>query len=257
MTTFKMKRGWLLRQHASTLDKVPARVEQTLAWLTQLRKAALQDDVVILVPTDKDCGETAQSLTAAVQKNGFQRQVVILAVSGSPNTTVLNDGVAHLHQNDCTHVCIVSGKAQRFITTPVLVEIIDAVTGGAKVVGVAVDVELTNRIAAGFVLNTFAVWEINALLQAGGFTVEHDSSKGGVEEVAPLVGIVRNHPASIAVLIPKLDDLHPGLVIVDHDRLAAVRADKLERQNDILTRLQVDEEYLRPGLMRGYPKQLK
>jgi hypothetical protein len=230
------KYGTLLRVYTPKPEEVSGRVDRAVGYARQVAKIRgiipQVGKLIFLVPSEHDCGQTADALRARLFGEDAQ-ETIVLETSGHHSCETLNEGVAESERLGVTHAIIVSGKAMGYFT-PEILRSVDDMFGTVKlhVVGVATD-ELRDIVLAGRVQNTFAVWDIDALNEVGGF-----DAKNGVEEIAPLVRLCQlGKHRRIGVISP------PGgtLDIADSEtaraRHAEVMKTKIARQYDECQRL--------------------
>ena len=211
--------------------------------------------IVFLVPTDYDCGETANAISAAIKSEGdsLASRVVVYGAEGHHSCGALNELLALLLLADqVSHVAIVSNKAGAYMTPEIMRSAFAAIASGAKVVGVAMK-EMEAIVLSGRVQNTFAVWDLEALadLDVPGF-----DNEAGVEEIAPLIRLVRKYGKCIAVLessdgkldIRKSDD--------GKARHEEVMTTKVREQENEALRLGTEISFIQTGLMEGYPRKV-
>lgn len=242
--------GVLLRVYTPKPGEVPDRVDRAMAHVKSIRAVSAEfaalGRVALLVPSDHDCGETASALHRRLLAESMP-EVAVWALPGHHSCEVLNGGVKGLQGKE-THAIIISGKALSYLTPAAMRGIDQAFADGGLVAGVATD-ELRDIVLSGRAQNTFAAWDIDALLDVGGF----DSSKG-VEEIAPIARLVQKHGRCIA----PLDSAGGKLDIAQSDtaraRHAEVMATKLERQLAECARTASSFDEIRAGIMPGYPR---
>lgn len=179
---------------------------------------------------DHDCGESHNYLQSKLQRG--ERIELVHAVHDDLFCGVLNRGVVRLKTD---YGLIISGAAEQFLTIDFMEQAAAGFQAGAKVVGMAIK-EMQELVHAGAIANTCAIWETEELLAAGGFdhyaeqpfgpNANHNlytderlvghaqASDGetvrtypiaGVEEIIPLVRLVRKHGRCILPITPKGD----------------------------------------------------
>jgi len=135
-----------------------------------------------------------------------------------------------------------------YATKKVLQSADEAFESGAAVVGVVVD-ELESIILSGCVQNTFAIWDQSKF---PGFQTDL-----GVEEIDPLVRLVQEHGQCIAVLDPsEKPRLNVRKSADGAARHREVMETKLARQQQEVDRLGIDFDFIRSGILPGYPKKV-
>ncbi len=186
--------------------------------------------VEILVPMDdayaeKDCGETAPKLREAIKAKGWKNVFVSEVEKGDIFVIVLNYGNAKLLRAGCDYGIILSKEAEAYFTAEAAEDLVAAAEAGALAMGLAIT-ELTESIMQGRIANTFAMWDLVSLLQVSGFDLRSakpkkdaaikscaqawDSAKNfyvydnaGVEEIVPLIRLVRTFGPCIAPILPR------------------------------------------------------
>lgn len=237
--------GILVRVYTPKVEEVPKRVDRALAHVRQILAVsegfpALRR-VMLLVPRDYDCGGTYQALFDRIGAEGLRGRVGVYALSGYHSCEVLNQGLLEL-STDTSHALIVSGKAMPYLTLPALLAIDKAFTKGAKVAGLAVD-ELRDIVLEGRIQNTFAAWDVDALLGVGGF-----DCKTGVEEVAPLIRLVRKFGHCIAPIAVEGGTLDVHTSATAQARHEQVMKTKLDAQKAECERLEADFGFIRNAI---------
>ncbi len=183
------RRGIFLRSYAKTEAQL---AEVAKRALVSVRKAILCgfDRVLVVVPTDYDFGGTVASLTEAFQREGLRAEVC--PATGHHSGEALNQALRAV-SGDVEFVAIVSNKASEYLSFGVMDSAANLLLSGFDVVGVRIS-EL-DVVHAMPIENTMAFWNVQALLDVGGF-----DSVIGVEEVAPLARLIKKH-GKCAVLI--------------------------------------------------------
>lgn len=190
--------------------------------------------VEILIPVDsdyieKDCGETAAKLCAAISKRQWKGVFVSEVKHGDIFVGLLNYGMAKLLRNGCDYGIVLSKEAESYFTTEAAEDLLQAAEAGALAAGLAIT-ELTESIMQGRIANTFAIWHLMSLVQVGCFDLRSakakkeapiksraeawDSGKGhwsydlaGVEEIVPLIRLMRTFGPCIAPVLPRGDNV--------------------------------------------------
>ncbi len=231
------KVGALLRCFALESRLVDNAVALALASIERMLSVSVQgrqfvSRVLILVPMDeaytqKDCGETAGKLREAIKARGWNKSVLVHEVrhGGDMFVGILNYGMVKLLRSGCDYGIVLSKEAEAYFTSEAAEDLVSAVEAGAKVAGLAIT-ELTESVMQGRITNTFAMWDLEALGQAGNFDFRNaaprkeaqiksvaeawDSGKNfytynnaGVEEIIPLIQLVRMFGSCIAPILPR------------------------------------------------------
>lgn len=242
----------IVRSYTPKQDEVEDRAVRALKVARDAHKLTLTgapalNPITFLVPTDHDCGKTANAIREKIAEAALDR-VLIIEAYGHHSSEALNEAVFTLRDFQMARAVIISGKAASYLTEATLAAIGVAFAQGAKVVGVAVD-ELADIVCKGRVQNTFCAWDIPALVGVGVF-----DSKGGVEEIAPTVRLIKRYGPCVAVLTTEggnLNILQSETARARHDEVMRTKA---PRQQQEVERLGVDFAFLRSGIMPGYPR---
>lgn len=253
----KKKFGIILRSYAKNekdLDVAVFRAIKSIAYARELRNENTDEtffsEIVVLVPACQDCGSTALKILDGVDHLKAP-PVAVMSVDGNPSSDVLNSGIELLSDLGINYATIVSHKAMNALTIQNMDAIVEAFNNGAKVVGIAL-AELHDIVMQGRLQNTFCCWDIEALQDVGGF-----DSKIGVEEITPLVRLIREHGTCVGVLAPSqtkpLDISKATDGIQRHEKIMQT---KIERQLQELQRIDATFETIQSGIMPGYPKEI-
>lgn len=245
--------GVLLRVYTPKAEEVAERVERALKHVRQILRVSKEfpalQRVVLLVPHDYDCGLVYRALWSRIATEWLKDFVAIYTPHGHHSCEVLNRGLTKLSR-DVSHTVIISGKAMSYLTPSTMRAIDGTFADGAKVSGLAVD-ELRDIVLAGRIQNTFAAWENESLIKVGAF-----DSKLGVEEIAPLVRMVKKFECCIApidVVTGKLEVLASETALARHHE---VMTTKIERQQQELKRVDSNFDEISAGIMFGYPQSI-
>lgn len=248
--------GLLLRSYAKTPAEVPGVVARAIKSVTHASNLIGQDGeavfqtVVVLIPRDYDCGLTARALQKELKLfEDCGVNVAELEAYGHHSSGALNNAVTVLDSYSFDRVVMVSNKAIQALTARSVEAMIEAFDRGAKVVGVAVD-ELQNVVLEGRIQNTFAGWDVPALLAVGGF----DSEKG-VEEISPIVRLIRQYGQCVAIIDPKEKPALDIRKTTDGDaRHQEVMTTKITHQREEVQRFGADFDFIKSGIMPEYPQ---
>jgi len=252
------KIGLLLRSYAKTTEDVPGVVSRALKSIEHA--CSLRDKngerifsrVAVIVPRDHDCGHTRWEIVRALPISELFQPALIRDVPGHHSCGALNEGIVILDSFNIDYAVIISNKAIKALTVPVVEAIIEAFAKGAKVVGVAVD-ELQEFVLEGRIQNTFAGWDVRALREVGGF-----DSLAGVEEVIPLARLVETFGPCVAPIEPRGAGVQRYKVpdpIREPElwrRHVAKMGTKYERQVALLSQIGKDLSFLKGGVMPTY-----
>lgn len=205
-----------------------ASVERMLS--VQVGGRSFVSRVEILVPTDdayaeKDCGETAPKLREVIRAKGWKGVFVSEVKYGDIFVGILNYGTAKLLRAGCDYGIVLSKEAEAYFTNEAAEDLVTAAEAGALAMGLAIT-ELTESIMQGRIANTFAMWHLMSLVQVGCFDARSAKPKkdapiksraeawesgklfyaydnAGVEEIVPLIRLVRTFGPCIAPVLPR------------------------------------------------------
>lgn len=224
--------GAVLRIFSPKPELVAKNVEQVLA-AARAAEALIIDGkplfakILILVASDPaypdcDCGET---LPALRKELGMSGKIEVHAIEkGDLFCVVLNYGMAKLQWAGIHYGMILSHGAKAYLRPDTIQQLLDALEAGAKVAGIAIE-ELAPSILEGRIANTFAIWDILALMSIGGFDMraaqprKDDKTapylrtwppvkgddfypRAGVEEIIPLIRLIKVYGECIAPVVP-------------------------------------------------------
>jgi hypothetical protein len=288
----RKKVGVVLRTFAKTPDQVAAQVTQITETVDRLGTLLVQNhpafsriDVMVAADehyVDCDCGQTAEALRSALsgRKNVFVSEVK----HGDLFCGLLNYGVALQNRAGIDFTAIISTAVREYITPENIAAMIEALSSGAKVTGLAL-AELTDSILEGQIANTFAIWDNVALLTVGGFDLkatnalrndrlttylrgwneaqEKQTGSGdvyyptaGVEEIIPLVRLVGLHGQCIAPLRPcgaaRWQAPDPIMDPDGYVRHLKKMGTKLPRQMAFASTVGADLTFIQGGVMKQY-----
>jgi len=242
--------GVLLRGYAKEELQVVDVVSRLVRSANQAHVLGLRS--VVLVPSDKDCGGTAEKVTPLLPEG-----TIVMDPFGDENSDVLNVGLDILRLLGLKRGLIMSNKAVAYLTPRNLAKMHEAFVRGALVAGLAVrddkvspaEDDMYQGVLQGRVTNTFALWERSVLCAVGDF-----DSKIGVEEIAPLTRLAQKHGRPfIAPIIPAGES---GLDVSEH-RLAQhqrIMTTKMQRQLAEAERAGGTFELIESMILPGYPK---
>lgn len=248
-TLYGSPMGLLLRSYAKKSEDVPEVVSRAIKSIKQAQSLfntendLMLSPVLVLVPSDRDCGLTVGAITLALADCSFEN-VFVVSASGNASSEVLNYGVEILTTFGIRHVVILSNKAIDTLTVPVLENILSFLNMGIKYVGVATG-SLKDIVAKGRIQNTCAAWEMEALQKVGGF-----DSEIGVEEIAPTIRLIRRYGPCGAIVFPQeetsLDIRKSAEGASSH---AKIMDTKISRQKSECERLHSDFSFIEGGIV--------
>ncbi len=195
--------------------------------------------VLFVVPIDFDCGRTVDRIRQALRFEELDHLCDVLPAHGHHSCGALNQGLHFLQAADIKYVAIVSNKVIEHVNQDVLETIACQLNAGNLVVGVKIQ-ELAD-VEELPIENTFAVWDVEKLLSVGGF-----DSEIGVEEIAPIVKLVKMYGACVSVIQPKTGvKLNIRQSEDGKARHAEVKSTKGARQLQELQRMDISLEKVR------------
>lgn len=243
--------GIIFRSFAKTEESIKEVVSRAIesaniASSVEVQGKKFFEKIVFLVPTKYDCGKTADAIREEMRGNDI---VAVLEADGHHSCEALNSGLRYLDLLGITHAAIVSNKARAYLTESTLLAIGNTFLSGAKVAGVALS-ELREIVLEGRVQNTFAVWDIEAVLN---LDVPGFDSRSGVEEIAPSVRLIRKYGACIAVIHPPSVGLDIRSSKDGLERHKEVMETKINRQSEEVERVASDFNFIiKSGVMHRY-----
>lgn len=229
--------GALLRCFARESGLVDNAVKLALASVERMLSVQVGDRtfvsrIEILIPTDpdyaeKDCGETAGKLRTAIAERNWKGVFVSEVRHGDIFVGLLNYGMAKLLRAGCDYGIVLSKETEAYFTTEAAEDLVQAAEAGALVIPLAIT-ELTESIMRGRAANTFSMWHLMSLIQVGGFDLRSAKPKkeasiksraeawesgklfytydnAGVEEIIPLIRLIRTFGPCIAPILPRGD----------------------------------------------------
>ncbi len=278
--------GLVLRVFAKTPDQVDKNAGEVLkaarqAATLRIGNRNIFSKILIAVASDTrridhDCGMTAQWIRDALTQRPEPRIRIFEAYHSDLFCGILNDSMLELFEDRCRYATVLSHTALGYLTAENMLQTIEAFERGAKVCGVAIE-ELQESVLEGRVANTFATWDIKALLGVGGFDLKAaqpfkddrlanylrgwSTTAGevyypyaGVEEIISLCRLVERHGKCIAPITPhdtaEWKEPDPQSDPEGYKRHLKKMGTKHERQMAFTTSIGFDLSYLRGGVMQ-------
>lgn len=279
--------GAVLRVFANKPEQVVPQCDRNLRLARNMLE--LQTDerrifskVIIVVAADQrrvdhDCGKSYTYLRSQLERG--ERIEIINATDDDLFCGVLNRGLKRLNTD---YGLVISGAAEEFLDKDFMEQAAVGFNAGAKVVGMAIK-ELQQLVHAGAVANTCAIWDIEELFAAGGFdhfaeqpfgpnkhgnlhtderlVMYAQASDGetvrtypiaGVEEIIPLVRLVRKFGRCILAITPKGDAQWEEPTDPDElKRHLSKMMNKEVRMEWMARQANADLSFLRIGVMKG------
>jgi len=277
--------GGVLRVFANKPEQVAPQCDRALGLARKIlslhcEKKRVFKKVVIAVPADArrvdhDCGESYAYLRSQLERG--ERIELINAVDDDLFCGVLNRGISRLKTD---YSLVISGAAEEFLDLNFMEQAAAGFHHGAKVIGMAIK-EMAHLVHVGAVANTCAIWDSEELFAAGGFDhyaeqpfgpgANHNpytderlvgyaqASDGetartypvaGVEEIVPLVRLVRKHGQCILPVSPTSDVTWTEPTDPDElRRHQSKMANKIGRMEFMARHVQAELSFLRIGVM--------
>lgn len=245
---YDLKMGALVRSFAKSNTQVTEVVARAVATAAKLRNLKFGDsyifaDILFVVPTDFDCGKTAEALRKEFTAPGYYR-VRVLETKGHHSCGALNKGVHKLKTLGMQYVVILSNKAVDYVDGTTMDKVENALGKGMDVVGVSIPG--LSDIAENPIQNTFAAWNIGTLLSVGGFDCET-----GVEEVAPIVHIMQKSGTTVGLIKGQRDaKLNIRQSADGQARHEEVKNTKQLRQEEEAVRLGVTLDWVKNNIVQ-------
>lgn len=290
----RKKLGAVLRVFEKKEERVPERVKMARKTYDALRKITynrngessifnLINEVVFVVWSDTrysdcDCGKTAKAIEEEFK--GEKGVKVLEVKNGGIFCDCLNEGVFNLFERGCSHAMTFSTEAENYLNKETVDIMVDAICSGALVTAAAIN-EIYQSVLEGRISNTFAIWDIKALMLVGGFDSRCEKPidenhadwkrgfdnkknefvwylKAGVEEIIPLIKLMKKFDFPfIAPIIPFDNEGKMYVTPNDTDLQERNRkkfATKEPRQASHAEVSGVDLSFLQGGVMPGYRK---
>lgn len=284
------KVGALSRCFAREPGQVEKGVASAIASIERMLSVTVGDRrfvsrVEVLVPRDEsyvecDCGETAPKLRAIIAERGWKNVYVNEVRFGDLFVGILNYGLAKLLRGGCDFGVILSKEAEAYFNAEAAEDLVTAAENGALVAGLAIT-ELTQSIMEGRIANTFAMWDLEALAQVGFFNATSAKSKkdaaivhraqawdsakqfwnyelAGVEEIVPLIRLVRTFGSCIAPILPRGDGVKiwkapdPATDPEGYTRHVNKLGTKSVRHSHFADQEHTDLSFIKGGVMEAY-----
>lgn len=204
------KTGAILRIFVKDPSKVGATVQEMMQTVSFLKGLGIHVvHLLVWNPQDEgyrgqgDCGLTTTALKAVIHDAH-----VVEITEGDKFVQILNAGLRLQADKGVTHTMILSKEATSYLTLVTLAKMIVAFHKGAMVAGVHMPRELGTSVLEGRIANTCAMWDVEALLLSGCFDPYSSSlangeaeRPAGVEEIIPLIRLVRHYGNCIAPIV--------------------------------------------------------
>lgn len=285
----KKRFGAILRVWSARPEDVQGNVEQVVEAARAAEALSIDGQkvfrkVLVLVAADPafidhDCGQTLAALRKAVpfkSKNVIHAQAVD---KGDLFCGVLNRGIGTLAVAGIDYAMVLSHGAKEYLRPDTLEQMMEALKAGARVTGIAIK-ELKQSVLEGRIANTFAIWNVQSLIDVGLFdrraaqpriddltanyvrswNNEHGFNyyypRAGVEEILPLIQLVRDHDECIAPIVPRgeakwqaPDRLKDSQ---GYDRHVNKMETKYRRQFGFADKESCDLDFIKGGVMEQY-----
>jgi|GEM_PF-1148602 len=216
-------------------------------------------NIIVLVPKDKDCGKTVPILLEKLFDPSFLGgggRFAVLEPKGNADSDALNAGIECLHEYGCKYAFTVSNKVVEHLMPGNVDKMLTAFREGTLVTGLALrDLSIPETeddhyqgILEGLISNTFDAWDIDALLSVGGF-----DSQIGVEEIAPIIRLIKLHGLCVAPIFPT-NQIGMKVSTLRVDRHKFVMTTKRTRQIEEASRAGESLGFICRGILPEYPK---
>jgi hypothetical protein len=213
----KLSLGLVTRCYAKNLEQARKYKERVKTTIESGLDTGLYDSIYILIPIDHDSGDSQKVIQELLDEEKYDNVQIILA-RGYHSREAENVALTKANQDGVTHITYISNKANCYLDKDITMRMINIFKSrdDTKEVGVAVDsdygkinmegdlgineISHGEFIGLGFAQNTYNTWEVESLLQVGGFDPwQHD----GCEEVVPQyrISIAQASPC-LEVIIP-------------------------------------------------------
>lgn len=229
----------VFRSYAKSSEVVPEVVSRALVSARAATTLMAADgtpvfqEVLFLVPTDYDCGETVTALKKLFDSEGVSARVC--GASGHHSCGALNVAVELAHASQCSVVTIISNKAIGYLTSGIMVRALEEINANSAMVGVEIpELSVVSPVP---INNTFAVWDVQKLMSVGMFETEV-----GVEEMAPIGRLVEKGETLSLIASQGETSLTLRQSTDGQARHSEVKNTKTNRQLDELARVGVSLE---------------
>ena len=256
--------GALMRAYSTTPKSVTTMVDSITITIENLQKVGI-NDAQIGVWADQnnpaaDCGETHDAMCAKLASHPGAH--IHKTTNGDLFVSTLNEGIQEQADRGLTHSLILSWEAVSYVDASLINSIKQAVSRGALAVGVALP-EIAEFVCKGAIMNTLALWDIEALLKVGGFD-PHDTkpryadhyagSNAGVGEFIPLIKLAECHHRPILAVIKPTSQQEMIQVPEDRRELQRKKLESKQRRIDgMLREIGKTPEDLLATIIPGYP----
>ena len=264
MIKSSIKIGALLRVYTQNAHSISSVVQGVASAIETLARAGI-DDIQIVVWAERnnraaDCGETFEALEERLMSRSGVHFIKV--VEGDLFVDALNQGVAAQRERGITHSLILSWEAASAVDGNILDTIKKALEEGALVVGVALP-ELAEFVEQGAVMNTCALWDLDALEAVGGFDTRdtkprevhhYGGSNAGIGEFLPMLKMVKHFGRPILAVVRPT---RRSAIAVPLERQELQRQ-KLESKSRRIAGMLAQTGYtwndLHAAIMPGYPR---
>jgi hypothetical protein len=240
------KIGIVFRSYAKTPELVSEVVERAITSVkkaldVKVRNVPIFKSIIIAIPTDYDCGNTATALFNRIKAEKFSEIIEIFPIDGHHSSEVLNEVMFYLYEKEIEYGLIVSNKAVSYLTNETMAQVCDAINQGAAVAGVRIkELDDVQEVP---IQNTFAAWNLFTLLNfTNGF-----ESKSEVEEISPIFHILCW--GGFAVVISAKGSLDVRKSEDGKDRHQEVRDTKRALQEQEAARLGVTLDFVKANII--------
>lgn len=245
--------GILLRGYTKTLSEVDGVVKKLKFSINRAHELGF-GRIIAAVPRDKDCGKTPFALVREFASS-LPDKLKILNPEGDEHRDALNAGLICLN-GKFTHFFIVSSKAIGYLNTANVEKVLSTFSDGALCSGLALrntsgpraEDEIYNGVLAGCISNIFAAWDVKALTSVDWF-----DSAIGLEEIAPIVRLIKKNSVCIAPVIPT-EDVGLDISSAREEHFRNLSSARMDRQLQEAKRVGGSFQLIEEGILLGYPQ---
>lgn len=278
--TFAVKPDFVEDQVKAVMETV----QKALEMHTEEKPIFGRIDVLVSADQDRqdsDCGLSAAALRKSLYDLQNQERIFVSEVRhGDIFCGILNYGIAHQLRDRVDYSMILSTQVRSYFNSDTVLKMIEALANKALAVGVAIE-ELSDSIQKGRIANTFSLWDNVALMTVGGFDLRAakprkdeklihylqgwSKEKGevyyqfaGVEEIIPLIRLIRTFGSCIASIKPQGIEAKewvapdPAVNPEGFARHLKKMGTKFERQAAFAALENADLSFLEGGIMPEY-----
>jgi len=243
-------RGW--SEETKGVDEIVERLDFSVERACEIGFK----NIVVLIPKDKDCGVTYPKILKKILNRKSSSKMFVRSPIGNESSDVINEGLALLRAEKSKIAFIVSNKAVGYLNKPNVEKMLTTFDDGAFVSGLALrntsihelEDHTYRGILVGRISNIFAAWHLDSLDKRCNF-----DSKIGVEEIAPIVRLIKENSVCIAPVIPT-EGVGLNISPLRSEHFAELSRSKIERQLSEAKRAGGTFQLIEAGIIIGYPQ---